>query len=923
MVQSKEPNLYKQQLVSLSRVLQTMREGDEITLLIDSVLAYFKTNFEYDLIWLALYDRIDHRLFGKGGKSPFGDDNSLLKQKLSLTSGDILEQVVIQQRPLTFPDLREELRATEWRKLAMKANIQGTMIFPISFRDRCYGVLMLGSKLWGNFPKDEERAMLSIVLGNLAAALEKSESEWKRQQIKQLDQPTLELLKHLRSLQNFGQRLDAIVEKSHQFIQPSRTSVYWFERTRRYFWRRVSNQKATARVGEDNQPASGLTVQEVSSFYQALMSDQVVSIGEAMSSVKADLSTRLMQHIRARSLLAAPILYQDELLGFLAAEGNEPRLWKEEEKNFIRVAAQLVALVAPLEDMEQTVEQTKLDQALTAEIAHAIYSTNDWKFTLKNAADLIGKRLKIDRFLVLLYNRDYEHFEICYQTHPKNRRSLNTTLGTLSPIDWQMLERQQTAIAIENLEEDLRFAAWRTPLLELGVRSLLACNTAPGQSAEGLLLLCNETPRAWSHPEGELTQVVAQQIGIILRQWQLQQQNEHQQKINQTIQWGLTTIQQTQHLELLERSALQYIAQILQAPMAALVSWNPARRVGKLVQSSDGDRRWGFNPVMKVSIETDPLIQRALEESSILKLSIDEIAIETKQWLNAPGMGQLIVMVLRTAPEHEPTGILLIADGLERQWIDRQFTALETLVSQFAWSRRYLMVSDLLRAQRDRLERLSWYKHRRLEDMYRAVKTGIKRLNEIPATNKDALTSTRQQQVLRQIDEAIEPVRDVVRDEQWQLTVRNEMVPMISLLRRALDRVDHLFKQRQLWSQVHHETNPMILGDITKIELVLYELLLIACQRAQPNGRIDIWCRQIDSEWMEIAITDDGTIEPRLVEDLEAGRAVDLLAPSTIDKPPGLHLAICQSLMKQMGSEFNLYKLEDGRIMSRLVLPIS
>jgi GAF domain-containing protein len=913
---SKEPTLYEQQLVALSRVLQTMREGDDLGSLIDAVLAYFKAHFDYDLIWLALYDRSTHSLFGKGGKSPVGHDSTSLKQRQSLASGDLLEQVVIQQRPLTLPDLRAELRAAEWRKLAQKANIQGTMIFPISFRDRCYGVVIFGSRLWGNFPKNEERALLSIVLGNLASALEKAEREQKRQQIKQLDQPTLEVLKQLRSLPNLGQRLEQIVEKTHRFIQPSRTSVYWFERTQRYFWRRVSNPKLVTR--DDNQSVSGLTVQEVSSFYQALMSDQVVSIGEAMSSLKADMTARIMQNIRARSLLAAPILYQDELLGFLAAEGSEPRLWQDEEKNFIRVAAQLVALVAPFEDMEQTIEQTKLDQALTAEIAHAIYSTNNWKVTLKNAAELMGKRLKTDRFLVLLYNKDHQQFEVCYQTHPRKRRSLNTTLGTLSPIDWQMLERHQTAIAIENLEEDLRFAPWRTALLELGVRSLLACNTSPGQTAEGLLLLCDETPRAWSHSEGELTRVVAQQIGMMLRQWQLQLQNEQQQKIYQTIQWGLTTIQQTQHLELLERSALQYIAQILQAPMAALVSWAPTKRVGRLVQSSDGDRRWGFHPVLKVPIETDPMIQRALAEESILQLSIDAVAVETRQWLNAPGIGQLLVIVLRTAPEHESTGILLIADGLERQWIDRHFTALGTLVSQFAWSRRYLMLSDSLKAQRDRLERLSWYKHRRLEDMYRTVKLGVRRLND--PSSKDP---TRQQQVLRQIEDAIEPVREVIRDEQWQMTVKNEMVPMLSLVRRALDRVDHLIKQRQLWSQVHHEVNPMILGDITKIELVLYELLLLACQRAQPNGRIDIWCRPLDTEWMEIAITDDGTIEPRLVEDLEAGRAVDLLAPSTIDKPPGLHLAICQSLIKQMGAEFNLCKLDDGRIMSRLVLPIS
>jgi GAF domain-containing protein len=915
-MQSKEPNDYDQNLVALSRILQMLREEDNTDALSVAVMKYLKANFAYELIWLGFYDRVGHRLFGKGGTTPQGDD-PLLRQRLTLTSGDILEQIVIQQRPLTFPDLREEIRASEWRKLAQKQDIQGTMMFPVSYKNRCFGVVMLGSKLWGNFPKTEEKALLLMVLGSLASALDKIEITQQQQQIKKIEQPLLTLLNDLRSLPNLGRRLETVTDATHQFIQPTRTSVYWFERQRRYFWRRVTNQRQFQT--DEQQPVAGMTVQEMSSFYQALSADQVIAIGEAMSSLKADVTSRLMQNIRARSLLAAPILYRSELLGFIAAEGSDPRLWQDEEKRFLRAAAQLIALVSPLEEMESTIEQTKLDQSLTANIAHSIYDTQDWKGSLKNAAELLGKRLKHDRFLVILHDKERQQFDVCYQNHPKHRRALPSTLAQLSSLDWEMVEKKRT-IAIENLEEDLRLAAWRQPLLELGVRSLLVASTSHEATVEGLVLIAQESPRAWSQPEAELIQVVARQIGLILRQWQLQRQNEQQQKIYHTIQWGLTTIQQTQQLDLLERSALQYIAQVLQAPMAALVSWSALKRVGRLVQSVETDRRFSCTAMGKLSIETDLLMQRALAYDGLLSLCIDEVSIETRQWLNAPAIGQLLVVALRTAAEHEVTGVVIIADVLERQWSDRHLTALSTLINQFAWSRRYLMLSESLRVQRDRLERLSWYKHRRLEDMYRTVKTGIKRLSEIPSS--DTLATNRQQQVLRQIDDVIEPIREVIRDEQWQLSARTDTVPLISVLRRALDRVEYLIKQRQLWSQVHNDDNPMIRGDVTKIELVVYEVLLLACQRSQTGGRIDIWCRNIDEEWIEVAITDDGAIEPRLLEDLEAGRVVDLLAPSMLDKPPGLHLAICQSLMQQMGYPFNLYRLEDGRLMSRLVLAI-
>ena len=904
---SSKETTHSEQLVALGRVLQQLREGD--TDAIEAVYAYLNTCFTFDLVWIGLYDRTGHRLSGKGGKSPLHD--SFLKQRFTLTAGDILEQVVIQQKPLSFPDLRNEQRANEWRSFAEKVNIQGTVVLPILFKDRCRGVALLGSRLWGSFPKPEERSRISIVLGEFAATLETAEQEWNRQQIKQLDRPMLTLLSDLRSLPNFEQRLDRIIDQAQQVVQPNRVSLYWFERTRRYFWRKATNQKGI-RLLEDS---SGLTVQEMSGFYQALQADQVIAIGESMGMLKAEITVPVMNYIRARSLIAAPILYQNELLGFLAAESEGLKVWQDEDKQFIRAAAQLIALVSPLETMEAMIAQIKLDQALTSKIAQAIYTTSDGTSALQNAATLLNQRLKVDRVLTLMYDADHNAFAVCCQTQPKYKRPLPDWFATLSPIDWQMLEKQSSAIAIENLEDDLRFAAWRTLLLEMGVRSLLVCNTAPGQSIEGLLILANETPRSWNQPEAELTKTVAQQVGIVLRQWRLQQQTDQQQKVHQTIQWGLSTIQQTQHLDLLEKSALQYITQILEAPMAVLVTWSAGRRIGRIVQSN-GDRKFNLDPVLKVSLETDIFLHRVMAHDGILSVSIDHIPNETRQWLNAPGIGQLLAVTLRTVPEHEPTAILIVADRFERHWLDRQLLVLNTLVAQLAWSRRHLIAAEALKRDRDRLERLSWYKHRRLEDLYRSVKFSASRLSELSEM------TPRQTQLVRQIDDTIEPVSQVIRDEQWQLTVKNETVQMIGLVRRALDRVEHLIKQRQLWSQVHHEINPMIFGDITKIELVLYELLLIACQRANPGERIDIWCRQIDRQWMEIAITDEGTIEPRLIEDFEAGRAVDLLAPSTLDRAPGLHLAICQSLMQQMGAEFNLFKLDDGRIMSRLVLPI-
>ena len=397
----KEPSNFERQLVALGRTLQALREEQSVDGLVKIALDYLQSEFNYALVWIGLYDRVEHRLSGKGGVLPGSGDAAFLKQRQNLNPGDLLEQVVIQQRPIGVPDLREEPRAAEWRKAAQKFNIQGTIIFPVRHKDQCLGVVMLGALLWGTSPHVEEKARLSMILGALADALYRIEVEEQRRQAKRPDEPLFSLLAKLRSLPTLKKRLEAIIEETHRFVTPDRTNIYWYERERRYFWRRMGN-RATGLA--EAHPDVGIPVQEVSGFYQALTADQLVCIGEARSSHKSDITGRLMNQIEARSLIAAPILFQGELRGFLTVEGSEARIWTEEEKNYVRSAAHLSALTAPLEEMEETIQQVKQDQALTAEVTHALYSEEDWRKTLKRCAEQICQRLQVERFLVLLYD---------------------------------------------------------------------------------------------------------------------------------------------------------------------------------------------------------------------------------------------------------------------------------------------------------------------------------------------------------------------------------------------------------------------------------------------------------------------------------------------------------------------------------------
>lgn len=998
----------QEQITNLDRILQVIREEENIDVLIETILNYLQTEFNYQLIWIGLYDRLDHRIFGKGGKTPDGEI-SFLKQKFTLNPGDLLEQVVIQLRPVKVRDLQEETRAGEWRKLAINYNIQGTTLFPIRYKDRCFGVVLLGSDAWGISSSSGEKAQLSIILGDLASTLYRIETDWQRQQAKRPDEPLLTLLSELRELTSADKRLQAVVEATHQFIQPSRTNVYWYHPLGRYFWCRATNRQFTPKWNDLNRPASGITVQDLGAFYDALAADRIVWIGESQSSLKTDLTGKLMQQIRVRSLLAAPIVFDNELLGFLAVEDNHPRIWQENEKNYLRGVGRLVALTSPLSSMEDKIRQAQGDRDLAAGVTRVIYSEDDWHKTLKIIAERLFKRFGAKYFLLLTKSASGQ-FKVVFQHLSAIGEIAIEFLPSLSEDDAKLLEENNEMVVIENWEEDKRLKAWREDLWQLGVRSLLGYNIRIAQSAievanaysltsKGVLVIGHETTRTWHRFEQELVQAVGQQLSLIMHQWQLDRFIYKQEQYIQYLQSGLSILELTpveaafsassqmsnsspspplvpevkdqrdvsvlttpqgktqghsikQSIENLCLDRLQHnfvqfvagaIAELTDAdanayPLVALVTWTPGAATGKLAALAAANSEFSLNDNLSIAVSSDELIARAIATDDWVRLKVNEIPAKSRGWLGVLDRGEIFVKALDTAPEHQPTGIFLIATAVGSLWqADQESTPdsledlLTTLVDRLAWSRRHLLVEANLESQRQELEWLNWYKQRRLEEFYRIVGVGVKQLSELNNFSGDTsgqqkdttLTNLRYQQLLRQIANAVTSTTSLLKQEKWHLHTNYEIVIVANLLRRSLDRLEPLIKRRQIQLLARREGNWSIRADGIKLELVLYELLLTACFRSEPGGILEIRYQALDEKSLEISITDNGAIEPRLIAELKNGFLSDLLAPSPLITLPGKHLLVCQRIMQQMGGKLHIDLLENHRVVSQLILPLA
>nr|WP_044291432.1 GAF domain-containing protein [Rivularia sp. PCC 7116] len=937
----------EQQIFSLGRILQTLREEDNAEVLIEKTISYIKEQFDYSLIWIALYDRLNHILFGKGGATPDSNyDNSYFQQRVVLSPGDLLEQVVIQQRPMGVADLRMEKRAEGWQEIATKFDIQGTIMLPIRHKDRCLGVLLLGSKRWGYLIGSEAKAQLMIVVGELAAALFQLEIDLQNKQTKKPDEVLLRLLEKLRTLATLEQRLESVVSATHQFIAPTRTNVYWFSPQERSFWRRISTQFFNlGKVSNQQKAKTALTVEDLSDFYYALSANQLVWIGDGRSSLKSYSTKNLLKRLDARSLLVAPILWQKNLLGFLAVEGKEPRIWTEVDKNFVKGAAGLISLVSLTENMESTIQQIQEDAYLKSQIVEGIYNDEDIELVLHNCAVKVLNRLAANRFLLLSFDRELYKYNFFFQNQLSNRRHLKFGLEELKEVDAKLLERSTQAVSVENLEEDLRFFNWRSSLLEAGLRSILVSNCTPQDNNDAILIIGSENNRSWTTLEKELVKTVAQQVGVIFRQWQLYQQTQNQQKIWHTFGQSLRVLETVEDSKsgegehLAESLVLEQIATILNCPLTLLLSWNTGDEFAQIIPGTVANNHFKVIAETTIPLQNDILISSALKVEGLVSINASELPESTREWLCGTGIGEILLIALRTRQEHEPTGVILMADYPHRQWSPEILDAVETLVNQLAWFSRQKQFTQFACAKNEELQQLNWYKHRTFENVRQNTVTLLSQIHDLGIPD-DEITLTRYQQLLRQLDNTVASSTALLKLEQSQLVFHKETLPIASLLKGSLKGINKLLKQHKLWVGVHglgqklegedsyiddsfiSNSQIIVSGDIRKIELIVSELLIAACHRSQDGGRIDIWCRRLEPQTLEVSITDNGTINPELLEELQQDAFPDLLTQSKQEHLPIKQLLICKKLIQQLQGQLDFYQLPDARVVSRLLLPI-
>lgn len=933
---------YEKRLIALQQCIHNLQRQDTLEGVSKIAQDFLRERFQFDLIWIATYQATTKTLNGLQGILPVDNkDQAVLRSKQAVLPGDLFDHVLLTGQIQEIPSLKQEPRAGEWQIIAQRQKIQGSIILPIRYRHQPLGILLVGTTLWGGHPRSEEMnelKMLTGILGTLLFALGDRVAPGVHSSSHSgalVPQDLAHTLSRILATNVFEERLKLVLEHIHNSIQPNQTSLYWFDtQAKTCRLQELYTGQSAKRVGSKPPPALEVEIQQITSFYQTTQQNQVVAIADVQGVAhNHQAPARLMALTQSRSWLSGGIVNGQKLVGVLAVEGSEPRLWSDADKQLIQLMAQLMGQdLKNDDDIVPLVSggQTSLVE-MFATLKDAEHEPEQWDKNLKYCLENIGNQFATRWVAIVRHNPETQTFDCTLQFCQKKKQPLPDKLSLLSDVDTKLLSRLSDPIAISSVEEDLRLMAWRKPLLATGCQAYLLVRLSKLHGVGEFLLLGADLRRTWTENEAETLSSIAQSLGQALSRRIQWQQTIIQQQINGVLKEGIRAIQQSRQVEQLFAVTTQAIDQLLGVECLVVLQWSPKHpeaNIAGLVNRS----KFQVDPSVSIPWQTDEFIQSILQQSletsdaslpKVLTLrgTASGLTTHNSGWLSGATCASLVGVPLRIHAEDPPLGIVLALSSHQKHWSTAQCEGLQLLVRELTVHYRSQYLIEHLSQKQNQLQCLNWFKQRHLEHLCRLW---TEQFSSAPVPEKAvASNSVKQTQSLTELQDALTILDKVLKPEVWDLQLDLEHVPVATLFKRSLVRMEAVIKTRQLWIQIHNlTTNVSLYTHSSSLELMLVELLLAASYRTKVGDHIDIWCRALQDNWVEISITDNGRLNPQLVRAIQEENDQPSLSDSILETMPGLHFKVCKSLVERLGGKLELANLEDGRSLSRLILPL-
>jgi signal transduction histidine kinase len=705
-------------LGALSRILE--RPGD-FQEKIQHVFNVFEQDLGFHLGWIGLLEDNNKVIAGKGGFAP--TQETILLNRRTVKPGDLIDLISHHQTLIQIGNLQEDLRCRDWWSYATEWNIQGTIGFPIMHQGKCLGVGILGLTRWGR-PLDREAEQGIYLFGNLlGTALTQDTGRAAKQEA--LNSPLYTLADRLRQPQDADTIFQTVCAEIHERIQPSRTVIYWLDPDQRDFWVRamvqtIQPQEQTKTQTKRAVPSISLgqrfSLKELYSLHQALKADRLVSIPDCLNDVRGLIGQNYLKRTQLTALMAYPIIYQNELLGYLSVEMcTEPRLWTNEESRLLTALAHLIGVTTMQVRLYEVSKRQALEQTLINQITRDIRDSLDPDQVLRAAVQRLGEHLNVDRCLVLDYNHTPEGpLDILHQYCGTGVIKFTGKF----PAPGSAIEKQgltsSTPVAIDDVETDFRFLSWRKELSMGATRSLLVCGTAYQGQPNGILCLHRcYAPQNWTQEERSIVQAVAEQVGVALGQAVTYHQAKEQALLEHRLNQAARHVRGAGDSKAILHQALVQLTDVLDSAQAVFLRQEPNASVLTLEESFRRPLfRLSFLPQVEpedpvfsllerdsLSLE-NPFVQEVLHYSEPIACSQNDWF----QWSLGTAIKSLIAVRVQSA------GMILILDDKLRTWSAGERQLFSRLVQETTLAYNQACAFEKLQDLSYQLKQLNEYK---------------------------------------------------------------------------------------------------------------------------------------------------------------------------------------------------------------------
>lgn len=423
----------EERLISLQRVSAAMTSDLDLDRTLTVLVEEARRLMHADTAVIRLYDEETEslRLIAEAG-----DAKGLRLGEVVPLDGSLSGYCFRRARPAVSSDVRRDPRLGQEIKRATRFG--SMLVVPLRVRDRPIGVLLVGSSARGAF-SEEDQTLLSLLADQAASAIENSRLYQQAQgQIAELA-----ILQRISSVISSSLDLDDVFQAIYDEIRGVMpTDAFIIGLTREDG---LLDLEFIADGGQRYAPVRAFQYSEV--FRRALEERQPVMVGDVLDAEAPAMRSVGHPRTKVRSVIAAPLIQGNEVIGLLSAQSYVPHRYRECDARLLMTIANHAVVAIENARLYRQAQSLAIAEERNR-LAREIHDTL--------AQGLIGIILYLERLDLEIPQDDRQYRPLVERALSLARGNLEEARRSVHDLRAAPLEGRTLVEALSHLAEDLR-----------------------------------------------------------------------------------------------------------------------------------------------------------------------------------------------------------------------------------------------------------------------------------------------------------------------------------------------------------------------------------------------------------------------------------------------------------------------------------